>query len=532
MSTLHADHLLDTGQRQVSLSPWHWFWGGLLSGLVLYLPFGSIQHDLNGVAEAMAIARGGHDIFRPNHMLYGIIGRLAYITAQTLGYAGPVDPILTFITALAGAATIGMASLALRRLSASSSGALLGSAFLALSWAQWSFSTDIYYIPLAAAFSAGAFASSLYSPRIAASLLTGLCCAFAILTWQACVFLVPMIAISPLVNHREQPFRDRLSAVAVIAGTCGVILSLCYLSVAFFVYGHRNLPAIISWLTNYGGARLPVWGTWSPDRIVPAGISAIASIIPLWSGLGLRHLLSGSLPIDKIPTLLSLLALMGLAGMSIWHAVRWRHLPYRQFGWIGATYAIFLPFIIWWDPYEPKWFVVPNLFLAAAIAVVWGSPALSRPTIFLAGACILLIGLGNFQAAIWPRATVPNPNIEQAACVAQHLRAGDVFLETDWSFGGYLSYFYGCDTVSLIDLSARVNGDHALVAAIAEVIRARQTSGGRVFIEDLDSYGPAQQAWFFTHTGVAHTALHSFRQQPAFVCAGRQFEQLALYTGR
>lgn len=247
MSTLHSDHLLDTGQRQVSLSPWLWCWGGLMIGLVLYLPFGSIQHDLNGFAEAMAIARGGHDIFRPNHMLYVIIGRLAYTTAQTLGYAGPIDPILTFITALAGATTIGLASLALRRLSASASGALLGSAFLALSWAQWSFSTDIYYIPLAAAFSAGAFASSLYPPRIATSLLAGLCCALAILTWQACLFFVPMIAISPLVNHPYQLFRDRLNAVGIIAGTCGVVLSLCYLSVAFFVYNYRDRPAIISW---------------------------------------------------------------------------------------------------------------------------------------------------------------------------------------------------------------------------------------------------------------------------------------------
>ncbi|WP_322495506.1 hypothetical protein [Chloroflexus sp.] len=261
MSALHVDHLLDTGKRQVPLSPWLWFWGGLMSSLLLYLPFGSIQHDLNGVAEAIAITRGGHDIFRPNHMLYSIIGRFAYTTAQTLGYAGPVDPILKFITALAGATTIGLAGLALRRLSATPSGALLGIAFLALSWAQWSFSTDIYYISLAAAFSAGAFASSLDSPRIAASLLAGLCCALAILTWQACVFLVPMIAISPLVNRQDQPFRNRLSAVGIVAGACGVILSLCYLSVAFFVYGHRDLPTIINWLVNYGGARLPVWGT-------------------------------------------------------------------------------------------------------------------------------------------------------------------------------------------------------------------------------------------------------------------------------
>ncbi|WP_299645228.1 hypothetical protein, partial [uncultured Chloroflexus sp.] len=62
-----------------------------------------------------------------------------------------------------------------RRRSASSSCVPLGSAFLALSWAQWSFSTDISYVPLAEAFSVSAFASSLYPPRIATSLLASLC---------------------------------------------------------------------------------------------------------------------------------------------------------------------------------------------------------------------------------------------------------------------------------------------------------------------------------------------------------------------
>ncbi|WP_298483173.1 hypothetical protein [uncultured Chloroflexus sp.] len=120
--------------------------------------------------------------------------------------------------------------------------------------------------------------------------------------------------------------------------------------------------------------------------------------------------------------------------------MRWRHPPYRQLRWIGASYALFLPFIIWWDPSEPKWFVALNLFLAAAIVVDWDSPTLPRQRPFLQ-AHAFSFGLGNVQAAIWPSATVPNPHIKPATCVAQYLGAGDVFLETDWSFGGYLSYF-------------------------------------------------------------------------------------------
>ncbi|MFN3373385.1 MAG: hypothetical protein ACK44M_07475 [Chloroflexus sp.] len=68
--------------------------------------------------------------------------------------------------------------------------------------------------------------------------------------------------------------------------------------------------------------------------------------------------------------------------------------------------------------------------------------------------------------------------------MAQHPAQAMFFWKPTWLFGEYLSSFYGCDTVRLIELSARVNGDNARVAAVADVIHDRQTSGGRVFIED------------------------------------------------
>lgn len=514
---------------------WLWLLCGFVFGMVLYLPLGSIQYDLNGIAEAKAVESGGNDIFHPNHMLYGVIGRLIYAAAQSIGYTGTSGPILKVMTALAGAATIGVALLAFRRLSDTPAIAVLASVFLAASWSQWSFSTDIHYVPLAAAFCASALFAVLRSPRPVAAAVTGLLCALAILTWQACVFLMPVLALGPLILHKSHPLRERMIAALIIACISAMTLSLLYLAVALFVHNYRSPSEIIGWLTNYGGTRLPVWGKWSPDRFMPAGISAIASIIPLWSGLGLRDLLRGSLRVDKLPALLSLLGLLMLAGTSIWRVSRGSQSLNTKYGliiWLIAAYAIFLPFIVWWDPFEPKWFVVPNLFLASALAAIWGSRETSRITMVLFGTSVVLIGFGTLQATIWPRAVTPNPSIEKAACVARHMDSTDLLLETDWSWGGYVSYFYGRDTVSLIDLSGRAQSADALLATLTMMVRERQEAGGRVFIEDIDSYPLSQQEWLATHAGLSLAAFDSFDQQPAFRCNGCTIEQLILKDTR
>jgi hypothetical protein len=268
------------------------------------------------------------------------------------------------------------------------------------------------------------------------------------------------------------------------------------------------------------------------DRLAPAGLSAIASIVPLWSGLGLRDLLRGSFRLEKLPALLSLLGLLGLTVLSLWrvlHRDKDSIARYRSALWLLLSYLAFLPFIIWWDPFEPKWFVIPNLFLVSVVAVIWGSGARQGKSTYAAlGMCVILIGSGNFQTTVWPRAVIPNPNIQKAACVSDKMHSADLFLETDWSWAAYISYFYGRDTISLIDLSARAEGADALLRTVEALILERHRSGGRVFIEDLDSYSSPQQEWLVALTGLSPAAFDSFAQQPAFRCAGQTIEQLVL----
>ncbi|MBO9326915.1 MAG: hypothetical protein J7463_16605 [Roseiflexus sp.] len=515
-----------------SLQAWLWFIVGFGIGILLYVPFGSIQYDLNGLAEAVAVERGGPDIYRPNHMLYGVIGRAAFVAIQSFGYTGASVPILKIITALASSAAVGFSALAFRRLSGNAVVTLLASVLLAVSWSQWVFSTDVQYITLSLAFAAGALAVMVYSTHLFGVIAAGLLCTLAVLTWQASVFLLPGFALGQLILNVDRPFRIRLVAACCFIITCILSLSLTYLAVAILVHRYGNLSDIFQWLTSYGGARLPIWGRWSFDRLSPAGLSAIASIVPIWSGLGLRDLLRGSFRLEKLPALLSLLGLLGLILLSLWRVLHWdkdsttRH---RSALWLLLSYLVFLPFIVWWDPFEPKWFVIPNLFLVSVVAVIWGSGARQGKSTYAAlGICVILIGFGNFQTTVWPRAVIPNPNIQKAACVSDKMHPADLFLETDWSWAPYVRYFYGRDTISLIDLSARTEDTNALLRVIETLILERHQLGGRVFIEDLDAYPSSQQEWLVALTGLSPAAFDSFAQQPSFRCAGQTIERLVL----
>lgn len=522
------------GRSATTSSPlraWFWLVGGVILGVVLYFPFGSIQYDLNGVAEAVAVEQGGIAVMRPNHMLYGVGGRVLYTTAQALGYSGNAVPLLKLITAFAGAATVGIALGAFHRLSGGAIAALLATLFLATSWAQWVFSTDVYYITVAAAFTAGALLLTAYPPDIRRAAAIGALCACAILTWQACIFLAPLLALGQLWLYPDRSLPDRARMALVILLIAISLPGCTYLLVGIGLCRHQ-LFEIFGWVTCYEGARLPIWGRWSFDRILPAGLSALSSLIPIWSGLGMRDWLNGTPDPRKLPALLSLPGLIGICGLTLWRTA-WRWPAYarqiRALVWLLCGYLAFLPFIIWWDPFEPKWFVVPNLFLAALLAVLWSvKPAWTRLTYGALGLGIAIIGFANFHSTIWPRAILPNPNIQAAACVAQQMQPSDLLLETNWSWGAYVSYFHGRDTLSMIDLAGRTRNAAGSLDRVAAEIRQREQAGGKVYIEDLDVAAPAQREWFTRYTGIDPDALQVFEQHAAYQCGDYTLEQLTL----
>jgi hypothetical protein len=517
------------GERVRSWVASHLYVLTTLLGLLLYVPLRSIHYDLNGISDARAVESASVRVFSPNHLLYDPLGLVLYHAAQQLGYDGRAIFVLQLLTAVCGAFGLGLAFIAFKRMTEDSVAAFAATIWLGTSWAYWSFSTDVAYIVPSAMIVLAALAvlvgHHLSSRRlIAVSGVTSL----AILTWQANALLIPILILLVLAATHDRPIRSRARAVGILCGVTLALTGVVYLIVGVLVYSVRAPSELMRWALNYGGAHLPMWGRMGIDRIVPLATTAVASVIPLWSGLGLRTIARGSIDPSKVPTQLSVLALLLLVGWSVITTARDRTTGrYRSFGlpWLLSAYALFGLFAFWWDPYEPKWFVVPNVFLAAVLAIAcaegrgrhWGLPILV--------ACLVVIAAGNFSAQIWPRHSQPNPGMQTAECIASHTGGNDLVLAADWTWDGYTQYFYSRHTLNLISLfGATSKGDG--LRALAEYAELTQQRQGSVYVVDLDSYDSGYLTWFASQTSLVPRDLDQFASTPAFACGEVHFRKL------
>ena len=193
------------------------------------------------------------------------------------------------------------------------------------------------------------------------------------------------------------------------------------------------------------------------------------------------------------------------------------------FLWLLLSFAFFIPFNVWWDAFESRWFIIPNLFLAGTIAVafsyrpkVWLSPPL-----FL---CIVAIAVANYSSTIRPRHFRLLPARSLAACVAENMKESDLFLASDWDFNLYLQYLHNRRVVSLIGAAANTLHPKgwALEFVKNEIARTQQ-GGARVYATDYFSY----EAWFIPRligqTGFSVEELQQFQGPLAFSCGPTRF---------
>ncbi len=509
----------------------HVFHVAVFFGLLLYVPFRSINYDLNGIADAQAVETAGIHVFPPNHMLYNPLGVVLYHAAQWLGYDGRAIVLLQMLTALCGALGLGFGFLAFRHMTGDPIAAFASSLWLGTSWAYWTFSTDVAYIVPSAMVVMAAlallFGGPLSKRRLAA--LAGIS-ALAILTWQANVLLLPILALLVLATRDELMRSDRLRAVGILSGVMIGLTGLVYLVVGVLVYGVRGPSELLRWALNYGGVHLPMWGRLGFDRLLPLATSALASLVPVWDGLGLRDIVQGSFDTSKIPAQLSLAAMVILAGWSAVWIIRDRSSERRRgsaLPWLLAAYALYVLFALWWDPHEPKWFVVPNVFLAAILATVFACSGKERHGYPIYVACLVVIAAGNFSAQIWPRHAQPNLNLQTAQCVASHSASNDLIIMADWTWEGYEQYFYSRNTLNLIGLFGTMSKSDGLLF-LTQNITSTQQRQGNVYAVDLSSYSPGYLSWFFSQTSLSPRDFDQFASTPAFSCGDVQFRKLAL----
>jgi len=503
-------------------------------GMVLYLGFLSNSYDLNGIAGAAVIEHGGIGLFAGNHMLYRPLVWLFYTSLRTLGYTGRAILPAQIITAVCGAAGLGLFYWWLGYLVRRDAVSILASVGYGTSWAYWAFSTDAFYIIPAATALIGALI--LFSrvlahaqPHPPARTLAGLgtLCALAILLWRANIFFLPVVLFGLFVKYKDDK-RCALASMTLFLVPLSVLVGSVYLFVGVFLQGQWSLLMLLKWLSGYGGAQLPIWGRWDIKRLNDAAISAVASIIPVCEGLGLRALLRGEIQAGKFLSQISLLALTLLFILPLFtHFVKRSLSCFNRntFYWLSFLYLAYWPFIVWWDPFEPKWFVIPNIGLWALFAVCWDSITKHYRCILLFAGLILAISLANLSGTIWPRHSQPNTRLQKAQFVAEHMGEHDLFVAVEWNWPGYLVYFFERQVFSLISSAARTGKEQALNLLRQDIASTHQRNG-KVYMVALDTYPPEYMDWLASQTGLLRKDFQSFQRETAFFYDVVRFEKL------
>jgi hypothetical protein len=499
----------------------------IAAGLCLYLPFLSRHFDPNGIAEANAVDLG--DLFSQNHLLYGSLAFMLKAGLASVGFLPQTVSLMQVITAIMGAVALGALYLALTSLTGDWKAAAAGAAWLGTSFSFWYFSTDISYIVPSAMFATIAFALVV---RLRPPTLVGCAAALAILFWQANIFLIPFLVLAPAVLgtwNRKQNYRY----VILLLTTCAAIVITVYALVAIFAAHQSGIHQILAWAANYGGGRLPEWGQIAFQRMGAAIHTACASIFPLESRT--VHVLFPQirprighawLPAFVAFLVLVLWPLIAVIRPQKTSAVRWRILLLLAIG-----YLCYLPFIIWWDPAESKWFTVPNLFIAGILAMLWCAARWSTIHRTIVIAAIFIISVSNFVITIRVCRFTEKPEIKIAQCVADHMNKEDLFISEDWEWDTYLKYFYKREAFSIIGASAEHSEKSSLFESIDRAIARVQKEGGVVYIPDLDSYPATYLSWLQEQTRLTRGELERLNTIPAFACPGLRVKRLKLAPG-
>jgi len=279
-------------------------WLILVAAFLVYVATLSQRLDRNSLYELMVIEHGSAtELLRPNHMLFRPLARGFYNLWQFFGYEGRALLPAQLLVAFTGAAAVAILWVILVEIGSDRRLAAWLTLAYASGYACWYWSTNVHYMLPAVSSACAAFLLMLRLRRIpptpvrlvGMSLLTALAIAF----WQANVFIVAPLSYGILFLPQAVSISQRRQALLIWGGLTLALVAGLYLIVGTQVYGVDSLSSLRSWLTTYP-AKMTVYGQMDPHRVVPTFISAVAAILPVWEGLGLRALLRGELILQKI----------------------------------------------------------------------------------------------------------------------------------------------------------------------------------------------------------------------------------------
>jgi hypothetical protein len=344
------------------------------------------------------------------------------------------------------------------------------------------------------------------------------------------VVLIPALGIGALLRDRELSFGNAIPRLLRIGIPLAAVVGVAYIAAGVSVYGLKSVSSLLSWGSNYSGNRLPMWGVWwPPSRAIQTLGSAFKSILSVdfWMYPRIvRHLPNGELP--SWFAVVGFLALAGLLLAAFRSGTTARSIgESRAALWLLILYGAYLPFVMWWESIEPRWFIVPNIFLAALVAVIltrWTNWNYFR---YALPAGVLMLSVWNLGISAGPKHFKRAYPTEIAACVAGQLKAGDLFLATEWNWSDYLHYVHQREVVSFIgEVSAAGSDKKAAMEKIRQIVKERHQQQRQVYITDVASYPPEHMKWLLEQTGLTESDLRTFKGTPSFRCMSTDFLKL------
>jgi hypothetical protein len=455
---------------------------------------------------------------------------IAYAVRQALAAIGiAVSPVSLFqvLSAIFGALGIGFAFLALDRIVGNRSIAFWVSMILGVSWSYWTMSTDIYYLSLSAMFVAAALAVFVHAESDAAFAACGILVALAILSFQANVLLLPGLSAAFILGKSLPGTHISVRRLAMLWVATIFLVGAAFLTVGILVYDRKTPFELIQWGSSYSGKALPMWGSWSPARFLIIVATSFKSVLgmELWMfEFFQRRFNNGQIP-DWIP----FLGAVALAGVLI-VAFRWapsrREGQSRVLAWLLILYFIYMPFYIWWDATEPRWFNLSNIFIAGLVGIIasrwsnWPHFKFALPAVF-----VVVAGI-NLATSALPRRFLPSTPLRMASCVAGQMGEKDLFLATEWNWAGYLDFLHERDVVNFLVEVARTSDKKVVSEGISQAVRERQRQGADVYMIDVKTFPPEYMTWFTGQTGMTVDDLLVFKGNHAFECVYSPFIRL------
>jgi hypothetical protein len=271
-----------------------------------------------------------------------------------------------------------------------------------------------------------------------------------------------------------------------------------------------------------------MWGAWwPPGRFIQTAGSAFRSIIGMdfWMfPFFLRHLKNGELPKWVAPLGFAVLASILIVGYR--KSSHGKEAGSRPVFWLLVLYCTYIPFVTWWESIEPRWFIVPNIFLAALTAIILSSWSSWKYFRYALPAVVLLLGGLNLAVSAAPKHFRRSNSTQIAACVAGHMEKADLFLATEWNWADYLHYIHNRQMVSFIGEVSLSGNKNIAMEKIRAIVRERQQQGSHVYMMDIASDSADHIKWLGEQTGLTPEDLHTYKASHAFECVGSNFLRL------